>query len=359
MGQQNKGKNGAGAAESRSRLRERLLDWYDAEGRELPWRVKNGRAEPYRVWLSEIMLQQTTVATVRGYYARFLDRWPGVVELAAANLDDVLHAWQGLGYYARARNLHKCAREVAEAHGGRFPGTEAGLRELPGIGTYTAAAIAAIAFDEATAPVDGNIVRVITRLRALDTPMPKVRDAVEAEVRAIMPAARPGDFAQAMMDLGATLCTPRRPACPACPWSGDCAAEAAGRPQDFPVRAARKAKPTRRGVVFWITDPAGAVLLRRRPEKGLLGGMMEVPSTEWREDTIDPEVAASLAPAGGEWRTLPGQVRHTFTHFHLELTVLAGQVETATGIDGTWSRPEDLHRYALPTVMRKICDHAL
>ncbi|MCP5372579.1 MAG: A/G-specific adenine glycosylase [Hyphomicrobiales bacterium] len=348
------------AAPAPSRLRERLLRWYDARGRDLPWRRRDGvPPAPYGVWLSEIMLQQTTVATVRGYYGRFLDRWPAVGDLAAAPLDDVLHAWQGLGYYARARNLHRCARVVATDHGGRFPDTEHGLRALPGVGPYTAAAIAAIAFARPAAPVDGNIARVVTRLRALDTPWPKVRETVEGEVRALVGTRRPGDFVQAMMDLGATVCTPRDPDCGACPWAGACAARAAGRAADFPVKAPRRAKPVRRGVAFWITDPTGAVLLRRRPERGLLGGMMEVPSTDWAEQGVAPEDAPAQAPAGGGWTALPGLVRHTFTHFHLELSVLAGRAAGREAVDGVWCPVGDLGAHALPTVMRKVCDHAL
>jgi len=262
-----------------------LLDWYARHRRVLPWRALPGRrADPYHVWLSEIMLQQTTVATVKSYFDHFVARWPRVQDLAAAPLDDVLHAWQGLGYYARARNLHKCARAVATDHGGRFPEIEAELLALPGVGPYTAAAIAAIAFDQPASPVDGNIERVVARLRHIAEPLPAGKKAIQAAARNLTPRARAGDFAQAMMDLGAMVCTPRAPKCGLCPWHDACAARAAGDAEDLPARAARTPKPTRHGVAFWIEDATGRVLLRRRPERGLLGGMMEIPSTDWRDD---------------------------------------------------------------------------
>ncbi len=347
-----------------------LLAWYDRHARHLPWRVPPGargpdgrpiRADPYRVWLSEVMLQQTTVAAVAPYYRDFLERWPTVEALAAAPLDDVLTAWAGLGYYARARNLHKCAQAVSETHAGRFPDDEAGLRALPGIGPYTAAAVAAIAFDRPAAPVDGNVERVVARLFEVTTPLPGAKTELKALAESLTPAERPGDFAQAMMDLGATVCLPRRPRCLACPLTGRCAARAAGRAEALPRRAPKAPRPTRRGVAFWLVDGAGAVLLRRRPEKGLLGGMMEVPSTHWREAAWDEAEARRLAPAEADWQALPGLVRHTFTHFHLELTVwaAAGSDADAMETEGRWVRLDALSGEALPSVMRKVVHHAL
>jgi A/G-specific adenine glycosylase len=334
-----------------------LLAWYDRHRRALPWRARPGEpADPYRVWLSEIMLQQTTVATVRGYFERFLERWPTVEALAAAPLDDVLQEWAGLGYYARARNLHACARAVAAEHGGRFPADEAALRALPGIGAYTAAAIAAIAFDAPAVALDGNIERVIARLFAVETPLPDAKPALRDLAAGLVPADRPGDYTQAAMDLGATICTPRRPRCVLCPLHDPCAARAAGIAGELPRKRDKAERPTRRGIAFLAVRADGAVLLRRRPEKGLLGGMMEVPSTEWRADKWDDAEAAPFAPVPARWRALPGLVRHTFTHFHLELAVLIGR---ANGADGIWAPIDQLDRFALPTVMRKVIEHGV
>lgn len=341
-------------------LAERLLAWYDRHRRDLPWRASPGeRADPYHVWLSEIMLQQTTVATVEPYFRAFITRWPTVGDLARADLQAVLHAWQGLGYYARARNLHRCAGVIAGNLDGRFPDSEAGLRALPGVGAYTAAAIAAIAFGRASAPVDGNVERVLARLFALDGERAEVKREVGVLAGRLTPAGRPGDYWQAVMDLGATICRPRGPACLMCPWAGDCLALQRGLTEELPRRARRKARPVRHGVAFWAVDVGGAVLLRRRPEKGLLGGMTEVPGTEWRERPWTEDEALALAPAPGRWLPLPGQVRHVFTHFELRLTVVA-----ATGLapglaEGMWCQPEDFAAHALPTVMRKVADHAL
>ena len=333
-----------------------LLDWYDRHRRILPWRALPGETpDPYRVWLSEIMLQQTTVAAVGGYFQHFVERWPTVEALAAAALDDVLHAWAGLGYYARARNLHKCARHVAETLGGRFPETEAGLRELPGIGAYTAAAIAAIAFDRRAAAVDGNVERVVARIYAVPEPMPAAKPKLRSLAAALVPERRAGDFAQAVMDLGATVCTPRKPKCLLCPWAGACAAYAAGIAEQLPRRASKPQRPTRRGTAFWVLNAQGKILLRRRPETGLLGGMMEVPSTAWLTDAPEPSVPAAETP----WRELPGLVRHTFTHFHLELRVVAGRdAPDWAAADGVWVAPDRLSDYALPSVMKKVVRHA-
>jgi A/G-specific adenine glycosylase len=313
-----------------------LLDWYDRHARVLPWRVPpvaagaRRRPNPYHVWLSEIMLQQTTVATVGPYFRDFVARWPTLPALASAELDSVLHAWQGLGYYARARNLHECARAIVRDHGGRFPENEAVLRRLPGIGPYTAAAIAAIAFNRPAVAVDGNVARVVARLFAVTDSLPGAKPALRCLAAKLVPDRRPGDFAQAMMDLGATVCTPRRPQCPSCPWQACCAGRAAGIADELPRRAPKAERPTRHGMAFWAVRPDGAILLRRRAERGLLGGMMEIPSTDWRPRPWTPAEARPAAPLPADWRILDGRVRHTFTHFHLELEVLAGRTHGTT-----------------------------
>ena len=353
------------ASRSPPAVAEPLLAWYDRHARALPWRVPPGadaRPDPYRVWLSEIMLQQTTVPAVKPYFEAFLARWPRVADLAAAPLDDVLTAWAGLGSYARARNLHKCARVVAEDLGGRFPDTEEGLRALPGIGAYTAAALAAIAFDRPATVVDGNVERVVARLFAVETPLPAAKPELKRLAATLTPTRRPGDFAQAMMDLGATVCVPRSPKCLLCPLRPDCAAEAAGLAAELPRRTPKAERPTRRTVAFWTLSPEGDVLLRRRPEKGLLGGMMEVPSTDWRQAGWQAAEARRQAPAAADWRALPGQVRHTFTHFHLEIEVWAARLNGSRRKlqpEERWVRLDDLGGQALPSVMRKIVQHAL
>ncbi len=305
-------------------------------------------------------MQQTTVAAVTPRFLSFLARWPSVEALAAAPLDDVLHEWQGLGYYARARNLHRCAGVVAAQYGGVFPPDEDALRALPGIGDYTAAAIAAIAFGQVAAPVDGNIIRVISRLMALDTIMPAGKAVVRDVVAGMVPPARPGDFAQAMMDLGATVCTPRKPDCPACPWLGACLASNAGQAEAYPRKAAKRARPTRHGVAFWLEDAEGRIMLRRRAEAGLLGGMIEVPSTDWREGEWPLDEALSGAPLDGvAWDSVEGTVEHTFTHFHLVLRVVRGRLDTASRAgNAIWAAPQDFGAHALPTVMKKVARHA-
>lgn len=339
-------------------LTARLLAWYDAHGRDLPWRARGRTPDPYHVWLSEIMLQQTTVAAVKAYFMKFLGLWPTVDALAAAPLDDVLKAWAGLGYYARARNLHACAGLVAHEFGGRFPEEEAGLRQLPGVGPYTAGAIAAIAFGRPHAAVDGNVERVLSRLYAIEVPLPDAKPLIGEKVQALVPAARAGDFAQALMDLGATLCTPKSPNCLTCPWTEECQGRKRGIAAALPRKRPRPAIPTRRGVAFWIERGDGAVLLRRRPDRGLLGGMVEVPSTQWTEKgPADPQAEA---PVSAEWKRLRGVVEHTFTHFHLELKVQRARVADARlSDDFRWVSPGDLHGEALPTVMRKVVAHAM
>ncbi len=338
-----------------------LLDWYDAHARVLPWRAGPGEAaEPYRVWLSEIMLQQTTVQAVKAYFERFVTLWPTVEALATAPLDDVLKAWAGLGYYARARNLHQCAKQVVARFGGSFPAAEAELRTLPGIGPYTAGAIAAIAFGGRHAAVDGNVERVISRFYAIEAPLPGSKPEIRERAQALVPEHRAGDFAQAMMDLGATICTPRQPNCLICPWTDDCTGRITGLAPSLPRKKQKKQVLVRRGTAFWIERPDGAVLLRRRPEKGLLGGMMEVPSTPWGEASERPQ---EEAPLEARWTALPGLVAHTFTHFHLELAVWRAEViaDGALRDDGDyrWTAREDLSGEALPTVMRKVVAHVL
>lgn len=343
-----------------------LLAWYDRHARVLPWRAPPGadqRTDPYVVWLSEIMLQQTTVVTVGSYFRDFLARWPDVHSLAAADLDEVLTAWAGLGYYARARNLHKCAKVVSGELGGVFPDTEDGLKALPGIGRYTAAAVAAIAFDRPAAVVDGNVERVMARLFAVTDPLPGAKGRLYELAESLTPKqaeGRPGDYAQAVMDLGATLCTPRKPQCLLCPWRGDCLAHERGEAEGLPKRAAKVARPTRKGVAYWLVRGDGAVLLRRRPEKGLLGGMIEVPSSVWHDGDVDADIAAlNGAPAAADWQRLPGMVRHTFTHFHLELVVMVAGLHDWEEPDGKWVTPDSFGGQALPSVMRKVVRHAL
>ena len=338
----------------------RLLAWYDEHARHLPWRSPPGEvADPYHVWLSEIMLQQTTVAAVIPYFHKFLQRWPRVEDLAAAPLDDVLAAWAGLGYYARARNLHRCARVVSETLKGRFPSEEAELLKLPGVGAYTAAAIAAIAFDRKATVVDGNVERVTARLFAVSDPLPDAKKILKAQAARLTPEQRPGDYAQAMMDLGATVCLPKTPKCGLCPLEDLCQGRARGLAAELPRRAPKAARPTRRCVAFWLTDPSGAVLLRRRPETGLLGGMMELPSTPWETRRWDTEQARGFAPVKMTWQPMPGIVAHTFTHFHLEAEIWAGRLEEPdSGLDGRWVSMDDLATQALPSVMRKMLRHA-
>jgi len=342
----------------------RLLAWYDRHRRTLPWRAAAGkRADPYHVWLSEIMLQQTTVATVGDYFRRFLGRWPTVDALARAPLDDVLSAWAGLGYYARARNLHACADVVAGRHGGLFPQDDAGLRTLPGVGAYTAAAIRAIAFDQPASAVDGNVERVIARLFAIETPLPDAKAEIKARAAKLVPQQRPGDYAQAMMDLGATVCVPRRPRCVICPLMAGCKARKLGLAEELPRRAPKAAKPTRRGLAFVLARKDGAILLRKRPAKGLLGGMDEVPSSPWREGKFVADQAMGAAPVPARWQILDGLVRHTFTHFHLELTVARATATTGRLAElapgTTWCTVDRMTERALPTVMRKVIAHAV
>ena len=330
-----------------------LLGWYDRHARDLPWRAPPGAPppDPYRVWLSEVMLQQTTVAAVKPYFERFTARWPTVEALAAAPEDEVMAAWAGLGYYSRARNLVKAARAVAQL--GAFPRTEAGLRALPGLGDYTAAAVAAIAFGERAVVVDANVERVVARLFAIAEPVPQARKAIRAAADTITPARRSGDFAQGMMDLGATVCTARDPRCLLCPLAGPCVARAQGDPARYPVKPAKKARPERRGTAWWI-EQDGSVWLVRREGAGMLGGMRALPDDGWtaRKD------GSGQAPLGGEWEPL-GSVRHQFTHADLELSImrLAGPGEPCGA--GEWWPIDRLDEAGLPTLFAKAARRVL
>jgi A/G-specific adenine glycosylase len=347
-----------------------LLAWYDRHRRRLPWRPPAGeRADPYRVWLSEIMLQQTGVKTVGPYFEKFLARWPDVGALGRASLDDVLRMWAGLGYYSRARNLHACAVKVLREHGGVFPDTEEGLRALPGVGPYTAAAIAAIAFDRRTMPVDGNIERVVSRLFALEEPLPQAKPLVQQVAMTLLAAtragdekSRAGDSAQALMDLGSSICTPKKPACVLCPLTDGCVARAQGAQETYPRKLAKKTGALRRGAAFVVTR-GPELLVRTRPEKGLLGGMTEVPGSDWLARQ-DDKAALKQAPeltGISRWHRKAGIVTHVFTHFPLELVVYTANVAARTRAprDMRWVPIATLRDEALPNVMRKAIAHGL
>ncbi len=344
----------------RDDLRRALLLWWDEHRRMLPWRAPAGSAaDPYAVWLSEIMLQQTTVASVVAYYDKFITRWPTIGALARAPLEEVLAAWAGLGYYARARNLYACAQKISGEYHGRFPTSETELLQLPGVGPYTAAAIAAIAFNEPCVAQDGNVERVVSRLFAIARPLPGAKAEIKALTQSFLCSERPGDFAQALMDLGAAICAPRAPDCARCPLTENCAARRAGTQLDFPVKAPKPAKPHRRGAAF-VLRCGDVVLLRRRPAKGLLGGMSEFPSTPLTQD-IEIDAALAHAPAPARWRAIDGSVRHVFTHFSLELTVftaVSARRKLAGSPDWRWAATTRLAGEPLPTLMRKVAGHA-
>ena len=338
-----------------------LLDWYDNNARVLPWRVpppnrkEVAHSDPYLVWLSEIMLQQTVVATVIPYFEKFIKQWPSVEILANADLNSILQAWSGLGYYARARNLHKCARIIVKQYNGRFPDSEKKLLMLPGIGPYTASAILAIAFEKPATVVVGNVERVITRLFAISGRTPEVKSKIKSLAGELTPKHRCGDYAQAIMDLGATICSPRSPKCIDCPWLAACKARSLSIENNLPTRLPRKKKVVREGLAFLIVRTDGAILLRRRPEQGLLGGMMEVPSTNWAENGL---THISEAPLDLDWLELPGKVTHTFTHFKLELKVYKSAASEDHQLEGLWVLPEKLKEQALPTLTKKVIKHA-
>ncbi|WP_421792437.1 A/G-specific adenine glycosylase [Hyphobacterium sp.] len=338
-------------------LRRTLLDWYDREGRTLPWRIRPENraagkvADPYAVWLSEIMLQQTTVQHATPYYFKFLERWPTVHDLAAAEDDNVFAAWAGLGYYARARNLLACARAISKA-GGEFPSEEKDLLALPGIGPYTAAAIRAAAFDKPASVVDGNVERVITRLRTIPRPVIKAKSEIKAIAAEIASPDRPGDYAQAIMDLGATVCTPRSPDCGACPWNFACKARAEGKPEKYPVKPPKKVKPHKHAIGFAVFR-GSKIWLRKRPEKGLLGGMLELPSTDWRVENWAEAEAAVDAPFRADWQKR-GTVSHVFTHFTLDMEIWRAEAAEDWQPDaGDWYEAADMDQLALPSLMKK------
>jgi A/G-specific adenine glycosylase len=345
-----------------------LLAWYDRHRRRLPWRALPGEAaDPYSVWLSEVMLQQTTVTAVAPYYAKFLARFPTVEVLAAAEIDEVFKLWAGLGYYARARHLHACAKAVVGRHGGVFPATEAELAALPGIGPYTAAAVAAIAFDLPASPVDGNIERVVARLYAVENELPSAKPAIRMFAENLRPPQRPGDFAQAMMDLGATICTPKNPACALCPFLDGCAARRRGDPETFPRKGKKREGKLRRGAAFVALRADGHLLVRTRPARGLLGGMTEVPTTEFLTDFDDatalaaaPEFGAGRGGRATRWRRLPGAVTHVLTHFPLELLVFRAEVPASAATPGgtRWIAASEVRGAAFPSLMRKVLAHA-
>jgi A/G-specific adenine glycosylase len=332
-------------------LNVKLLQWYDVNARVLPWRaVSPHRMDPYKVWLSEIMLQQTTVVVVKDYFLKFIAKWPTVEALAAAPLDDVLKAWAGLGYYARARNLHKCASVVVNDHAGKFPDTLEALQKLAGIGPYTAGAIAAIAFDKPFAAVDGNVERVLSRLDAIETPLPLSKPQIKTRAQSLMSDHRAGDFVQALMDLGATVCTPKSPNCLICPWTDECQGRKLSIAATLPRKQPKQKIPTRKGHAYLAISSDGHILLRRRPDKGLLGGMMEVPGSDWSE------APKNVPPFAAKWKKQKGIVEHTFTHFHLEVTVWVAREVNRLALDEghRWVALSEAEDEALPTVMRKI-----
>ncbi len=344
------------SASSRSDL---LLVWYDRHGRDLPWRARAGETcDPYRVWVSEIMLQQTTVVTVGPYFEKFMRRWPTIEALAKSDLDQVLLEWAGLGYYSRARNLHRCAQKIVSDWQGRFPSCVEELKSLPGIGPYTAAAIAAIAFERQATVVDGNVERVMSRVFAIETPLPKSKREIGLIAEGLTPSMRPGDYAQAVMDLGATICTPRNPNCDDCPWDHDCQSRQSGQQEQYPVKQPKPAKPTRRADIFVAFQDRDQILIRQRQPKGLLGGLLELPSGAWEE--IDPtsnwpNANPIGAPIEARWKAIDQIVKHTFTHFHLELRIWVADTDpNEIPGSGTFVTITDLGSYAFPTLMKKV-----
>ena len=338
-----------------TKMQKALLDWYEREGRTLPWRIRpedraaGQIADPYAVWLSEIMLQQTTVPHATPYWRKFLAEFPTVIDLANANRDRVLTLWAGLGYYARARNLHKCAQVIRDEHGGLFPQSEAELLKLPGIGPYTAATLAAICFGEAANIVDGNVERVVSRIFTIEVLLPKARPEYRRLAGTLAPLKRAGDYGQALMDLGATICTPRSPKCDMCPWQKYCAAYKDKTQTDYPKKTKKVKLPVRYGAAFVLIS-GNNVLLRQRPDKGLLGGMMGFPGTEWGPKPDDP---LAFAPVKRNWEKCQGEVRHIFTHFELRLDVYRTEQKDMC-LEGVWASLEDIGDFALPTVMKKV-----
>lgn len=341
----------------------RLLDWYDVYAREMPWRVpphdhtQGVRADPYHVWLSEVMLQQTQVVTVKEYFLKFINTWPTVFDLAKSDQEDVLKAWAGLGYYSRARNLKKCADTVVAEYHGKFPQTFEELKKLPGIGDYTASAIASIAFDQAVPVLDGNVERVMARHKRIETTFPEAKAETKALLAEILDQTRPGEFAQATMDLGATICTPKRPACNLCPINDDCIGFYNGNAELFPYKKPKAAKPTRKGAAFVILNENEEIFLCKRPEAGLLGGMTQVPTNDWNSNQ-NGAVDTTDAPIAANWEKA-GIAKHTFTHFHLELTVWKTHRITAPKFSGWWCDLDKIDDEAIPIIMRKVIKSAL
>jgi A/G-specific adenine glycosylase len=350
--------SGLGAEAKRNAIVARTLNWWDRNRRQLAWRAAPGETpDPYRIWLSEVLLQQTTAQAATPYFEAFVAKWPRVEDLAAASGEAVISAFAGLGYYSRARNLHACAKEIAR-RGGQFPSGEGELRALPGVGAYTAAAIAAIAFGARTAPVDGNISRILSRLIALEQPIAQARGAIASAARSLAPSVRPGDFAQALMDIGATICRPRNPDCPACPLSEDCAAFRSGVPEAYPRRAPVKARPRRAGAVFFASRPDGAFLARRRPPHGLLASTVELPGSPWTGE--GPGAGwAMAAPVAARWRRLADPVEQVFTHFELTLTVYVAAVEADPPDGCFWVAHDSIGTAGFSNVMRKAISRAL
>ena len=348
----------AGLGAKRNVIVERTLGWWDRNRRELPWRAQPGETpDPYRVWLSEVLLQQTTAQAAAPYFQNFVKKWPTVEDLAGASTEAVIGVFAGLGYYSRARNLHACAKEISR-RGGGFPDREAELRVLPGVGDYTAAAIAAIAFDRQAAPVDGNIARVLARLLALDQSITGAKTEIRAAAHELAPRRRAGDFTQALMDIGAMICRPRSPLCAACPLSEDCGARRSGAPEAFPRRPAGKRKPHRAGAAFFARRTDGAFLARRRPPHGLLGSTVELPGTAWTSDGPG-ENWLSDVPVAARWLRLPGAVEQTFTHFAVKLTLFAADFDGAAPGELFWVAPDGIAEAGLSNVMRKAVVHAM
>lgn len=336
-----------------------LLTWYDRHRRQMPWRaLPDAKANPYHVWLSEIMLQQTTVATVKPYFEKFITRWPAIEDLAQASEDDVLTQWAGLGYYSRARNLYKCAHLIVDQYGGVFPKDIKTLKLLPGIGDYTASAIRAIAHDKPATVVDGNVERVISRIFALETPLPQSKKQIQTYAEKLSPKTRSGDYAQAIMDLGATICTPKSPKCSLCPWGKKCLAYDKKNQTKYPIKQTKKPRPKRYTTAFVFIGNQNRVFLRRRADKGLLAGMMEVPSSNWIKNKKEDKGNLSFLDQKTHYTLLPENIRHVFTHFELNVRVVLLPKEALTDKNGVWVKKDDLGNHPLPTLMKKIINYA-
>ncbi|MBX7145764.1 MAG: A/G-specific adenine glycosylase [Alphaproteobacteria bacterium] len=345
-------------------LVKKLLDWYHINQRILPWRASFGQTpNSYYVWLSEMMLQQTTVATVKPYFTRFIKRWPTLKSLSEAHLDDILWEWQGLGYYRRARLLHQCAELIVKKFNGQFPKTEQELISLPGLGPYSSAAIAAIAFDQPATVVDGNIERIMVRFFAIETPLPQAKSILKKLAGTLTPIQKAGDYAQALMDLGSLICTPKNPKCVLCPWQHSCQALKLDKVSILPIKQKKIEKPTRYGTAFWIEKNNQHLLLERRPSEGLLGNMMGLPTTPWRGEPWTAKEILKYSPCHAEWNDLEGSITHIFTHFKLELSLKIGKnpimPNKKLNPNYMWTHTKNLHNHALPTVMKKIITHKL